>query len=95
MTEEVKKRRSHRRLWIGLTIGVVLLAGFVSLAAYLRSASFADFVRRKVIASIEDATGGRVEMAAFRWNLSQWAFEADDLTIHGLEAAGRAALCPR
>ncbi len=88
MTEEVKKRRSHRRLWIGLTIGVVLLAGFVSLAAYLRSASFADFVRRKVIASIEDATGGRVEMAAFRWNLSQWAFEADDLTIHGLEPQG-------
>lgn len=88
MAEEFKKRRWHRRLWIGLTIGVVLLAGFVSLAAYLRSASFADFVRRKAIASIEDATGGRVEMAAFRWNLSQWAFEADNLTIHGLEPQG-------
>ena len=85
MAEEVTKRRSHRWLWISLTIVVVLLGIFVSLALYLRSASFADFVRRKVIASIEDATGGRVEMATFRWNLSQWAFEADDLTIHGLE----------
>jgi len=88
MAEEVKKRRSHRWLWISLTIVVVLLAGFVSLAWYLRSASFADFVRRKVIASIEDATGGRVEMAAFHWNLSQWTFEADNLTIHGLEPPG-------
>ncbi len=88
MAEEVKKRRSHRWLWISLTIVVVLLAGFVSLAWYLRSASFADWVRRKVIASIEDATGGRVEMAAFHWNLSQWAFEADNLTIHGLEPSG-------
>jgi len=88
MAEEIKKRRSHRRLWISLTIGVVLLAGFLSLAWYLQSPSFADWVRRKVIASIEDATGGRVEMAAFRWNLSQWAFEADNLTIHGLEPPG-------
>jgi len=88
MADEVKKRGSLRRLWISLTIGVVLLAAFVSLARYLRSASFADFVRRKVIAAIEDATGGRVEMASFHWNLSQWAFEADNLTIHGLEPPG-------
>ncbi len=88
MAEEVKKRRSRRWLWVSLTIVVVLLAGFVSLAWYLRSASFADFVRRKVIASIEEATGGRVEMAAFHWNLSEWAFEADNLTIHGLEPPG-------
>ncbi len=37
------------------------------------------------MAAIEDATGGRVELGAFRWNLSRLEFEADDLTIHGLE----------
>src|ERR1019366_3686207 len=42
--------------------------------------------RRKTIATLEEATGGRVELHAFRWNLSQLEFEADDLTIHGLEA---------
>jgi translocation and assembly module TamB len=66
----------------------VLLAIVVSLAWYLRSPSFENYVRRKLIASLEESTGGRVEMAAFHWNLSQLAFEADGLTIHGLEPAG-------
>ncbi len=52
---------------------------------YLRSPQFADLVRRKLVATLEDATGGRVELAAFHWKLSQLAFEADNLTIHGLE----------
>ena len=61
----------------------------IGLGWYLRSPQFADLVRRKLIATIEDATGGRVELAAFHWNLSQLAFEADGLTIHGLEAPGQ------
>ncbi|MGA2369860.1 MAG: translocation/assembly module TamB domain-containing protein [Candidatus Korobacteraceae bacterium] len=88
MTEDVKTRHPHKRLWIGVTVGVVLLAVIASLAWYLRSPSFEDFVRRKLIANLEGTTGGRVEMAAFHWNLSQLAFEADGLTIHGLEPAG-------
>ena len=66
-------------------MGGVLLAIVVGLVWYLRSPHFADFVRRKLVATLEDATGGRVELASFHWNLSQLAFEADDLTIHGLE----------
>ena len=88
MTDEVTTRHPHRRLWIWATVGVVLLAVVVSLAWYLRSPSFEGFVRGKLIAAVEDATGGRVEMAAFHWNLSQLAFEADGLTIHGLEPHG-------
>jgi translocation and assembly module TamB len=88
MTEEVTTRHPHKRLWIWATVGVVLLAVVVSLAWYLRSPSFENFVRGKVIAALEDATGGRVEMAAFHWNLSQLALEADGLTIHGLEPRG-------
>ena len=40
MTEEVTKRHSYKRLWIGAAVGVVLLAVIVSLAWYLRSPSF-------------------------------------------------------
>ena len=87
MTEETRIRRSHTRLWIEAAIGVVLLAAVIVLVWYVRSPRFADLVRRKTIAALEDATGGRVELHAFRWNLSKLEFDADDLTIHGLEAA--------
>ena len=85
MTEEVTTRHPHKRLWIGAIAGVLLLACFVALTAYLRSASLEDFVRKKVITALEDATGGRVKMVSFHWNLAQLAFEANDLTIHGVE----------
>ena len=88
MTKEIQIRRSHTRLWIEAAVGVVLLVAAIVLVWYVRSPRFADLVRRKTIAALEDATGGRVELHAFRWNLSKLEFEADDLTIHGLESAG-------
>ena len=45
-------------------------------------------MRLKVIAKLEEITGGKVELKGFQWNLSKLQFEADDLTIHGLEPAG-------
>jgi len=75
----------RRRIVVTLLLGVFLLGCALWLAWYLRSPQFANFVREKAISSIEDATGGRVELGAFRWNLSRLEFEADDLTIHGLE----------
>ena len=86
MTAESQIRRSHTRLWIEAAIGVVVLAAAIVLVWYVRSPRFADLVRRKTIATLEEATGGRVELRAFRWNLSKLEFDADDLTIHGLEA---------
>ncbi len=85
MAEEVTKRRSRKRLWIEITIGVCLLALVLGLVWYVRSPRFADLVHRKVVQTLEEATGGRVEMASFRWNLSRMEFEAGGLTIHGLE----------
>jgi translocation and assembly module TamB len=85
MAEEVTKRRSHKRLWIEIAIGVCLLAIVLGLVWYVRSPGFADLVHRKVVQTLEEATGGRVEMASFRWNLAGMEFEATNLTIHGLE----------
>jgi translocation and assembly module TamB len=86
MSAETQIRRSHTRLWIEAALGVVVLAAAIVLLWYVRSPRFADLVRRKTIATLEEATGGRVELHAFRWNLSKLEFDADDLTIHGLEA---------
>ena len=62
-----------------------MLAGGIALVLYLRSPQFNDLVRQKVVASIEDVTGGRVDLGAFHWNLSRLDFEATNLTVHGLE----------
>ena len=85
MTDQARTRRSRTRLWIEAGIGVVLLAIAAAVVWYLRSPQFEDFVRRKVIATLEDATGGRVDLQSFHWNLGKLEFEAKGLTIHGRE----------
>jgi translocation and assembly module TamB len=87
MAEAEKARRSRSRLWIAAGAGVVLLAGIVALAWYVRSPHFADFVRHKMIVALADATGGRVELRSFYWDLAKLEFAADDLTIHGREGS--------
>src|SRR5256714_8304601 len=79
----VRKKRRFRRLDVFLT--ALLFVLFVSLALYLRSDSFRDVVRRKVVAELERTTGGKVELQSFTWRLSRLEFEARGLTIHGLE----------
>lgn len=92
MDETPKKRRSRKRLWIEAAVGTAVLVVVLGLVVYLRSPAFSNVIRGKVIAALEDATGGQVEMTSFRWNLSQLAFESKDLTIHGLEPAGELPL---
>ncbi len=73
----------------------VVLYGFLALVVlvgiaywYVNTASFANYVRGKLIDVLTTATGGRVEVANFRWRPLQLAGEVDGLTIHGLEAPG-------
>lgn len=79
-----KKRRFRRVLVIAALVLLVLLGG---LAIYLNSDSFHETVRARVIADLERATGGRVEIGSFTWKLSELQFEIHNLTIHGREAA--------
>jgi translocation and assembly module TamB len=90
MPEESKTRRTHIRLWITTGISAVLLAALVAIVWYLRSPQFEELIRRKVNTALEDATGGRVDLRGFHWNLSRLEFEADDLTVHGREGPDQA-----
>lgn len=72
-------------LWT-LAVVVVLIG---ALAWYANTPGFQNRVRRAVIAELEKSTGGRVDLQRFSWRLTHLAFEADDLTIHGLEGAGQ------
>jgi translocation and assembly module TamB len=60
----------------------------VSLGLYfwMSTAQFEDLVRKRLIAELEQSTGGRVEVAAFHWRLLRLEAEADGVVIHGNEA---------
>lgn len=74
------RRKRFALLFIVLVVG---LAGW-----YLNSARFENAVRERVIAELERATGGRVDLPSFQWHISKLEFEAKDLTIHGTESPG-------
>ena len=89
-------RRRLRRFFlrhVPVTIAaVVVLLLLVAVGCYFVASThaFENEVRKRLIATIEGATGGRVEIAAFHWHLLSLEAEADGVVIHGLEDPGEA-----
>jgi translocation and assembly module TamB len=80
-----------RHLPLSAAGAVILLAvTLVGLYFAASSATFENFVRRRMVHKLETATGGRVEIASFHWRLLSLEAEAGGLVIHGLEAPGEA-----
>ncbi|HEU5021579.1 MAG TPA: hypothetical protein VFT60_06800, partial [Bryobacteraceae bacterium] len=77
--------RIARNIAIGLAALIVLIIAGASIVAH--TDWFANFARQKIMAAIEDSTGGRTEVGAFRFNESHLQATVDNLTIHGLEPA--------
>lgn len=77
-------------IWLRVLAGVfvILLLLIGGIVWYASTPQFEDLVRQKLVATLEQATGGKVELHTFQWSLRHLAFEADGLTIHGLEAPG-------
>jgi translocation and assembly module TamB len=73
---------------IGVVILVMVLAG--ASAWYSTTDDFNRRVGAQVVKILEDATGGRVELARMKFNLRHLAIEANGLVIHGLEGPGEA-----
>ncbi len=88
MTETPDKSKPPKRRKLQAAIGAVLLLLFVAIALYLRSAQFHEWVRGRVVADLEQITGGRVEIRTFDWTLWNLDFAANDVTIHGREGPG-------
>ena len=82
-----------RHLPLGIA-GVVVFLALLVIAIYFAASSafFENTVRKHLIASIEEMTGGRVEIASFHWRLLHLEAEADGVVIHGLEDPGDAPL---
>ncbi len=91
-----KLRRFLRRFFLRhlplAVTGIVLLLAVLAVGFYFvaSSAAFQNFVRKRLIAEVEETTGGRAEIASFHWRLLHLEAEADGVTIHGLEDPGEA-----
>ena len=78
----------RNRVLLPAVIGILILLAFLVSGWYFSSPRFQELVRARVAAQLQGSTGGRVELGAFQWNLSQLRFEARNLTIHGKEGPG-------
>ena len=79
LVEKILAKASGRRQ---VTAGEIVVADvdcllLHDLSGYLTSRVFENEVRKRLIVQIEDATGGRVEIAAFHWRLLHLEAEAD------------------
>jgi translocation and assembly module TamB len=78
-----------RHLPLTVAAAAVLLAvTLTGLYYWASSPGFENFVRLQIVAKLEAATGGRVEIGSFHWHLLSLEAEADGVVIHGLEAPG-------
>lgn len=78
----------QRRLWLRLLLlfCAFCLVAFALLGWYVTTDSFQQSVRRRVIASLERATGGHVELGALHTIPFRLRVDVRNLTIHGREA---------
>src|SRR5512141_1791113 len=74
----------------GSRIATIVGASIAGLIV-IRTDWFQNWVRQKIVSATEEATGGRVELHAFRLDLFSTA-TASGFVIHGSEPAGAAPL---
>ncbi|HUA61946.1 MAG TPA: translocation/assembly module TamB domain-containing protein [Verrucomicrobiae bacterium] len=85
-------RRARRALFALVALSTLVLSFALAAIWILRSSWFYDHVRQRLISTIEESTGGRVEIAAFRFDWKTLRAEVRGLVLHGREPAGKAPL---
>jgi translocation and assembly module TamB len=75
------------RRWLGFVLLSVAALSVVGLLL-IETGIVQRWVRHIVVSQIEQRTGARVELGGFHLHIWQLRAEFDDLTLHGLEAAG-------
>lgn len=85
-----RRRYLRHVFWGGTGLLLLLVVGIVALYLWASSSAFENIIRKRMIARIEAATGGRAEITSFHWKLLSLEAEADGLVLHGREAATEA-----
>jgi translocation and assembly module TamB len=86
------RRRLRRFLVLAACIGLFLIAAPIVLYLWASSDSTQNMVRRRMIARLEQSTGGRVQIASFHWHLLSLEADAGGFALHGDEAPNEAPL---
>ena len=73
---------------LGALIVVLALAGVL----LVQSGWFRNYVKQTIITSLEDSTGGKVELGSFGFEWRNLTAVVTELVIHGTEGAGTAPL---
>ena len=78
------------RIWLYAAAGFVGLLIVLAIAGILVAQSdwLREKVRRRIVAELENDTGGRVEIGAFRFYWKTLTADVDKIVIHGTEPAG-------
>lgn len=87
MADKVQRRKISKRQ---LALGLCILALFMATAWFLTSGGFHDWVRDRIVATIEADTGGRTTIGHIEWNVSNLELVLHDVIIHGRESAAEA-----
>ena len=70
-----------------VAVVVLLVLAGVTGVMVVRSAWFHDYVRRSIVAKVEQATGGRVELGSFSFDPATLTAQVSPLVLHGKEAS--------
>jgi translocation and assembly module TamB len=84
------RRHLRRALWLAAGAVALTLIALVGLGFWANSSNCENLIRERLIAQIETATGGRVQIASFHWRPFHLEADAGGLVLHGREAAGEA-----
>ena len=81
-------KRSKFFTRVAVAIGGLALIAIIAAVIVARTEWFRDFVRQKIVSSVEDSTGGKVELKAFNLDWHGLTAEATGFVIHGTEPPG-------
>jgi len=84
------RRRLRLFLLLGACVAFILIAGPIAFFLWAGSEATQDLARKRIIAVLEESTGGRVEIATFHWHLLDLEADLGGLALHGREAQGEA-----
>jgi len=68
--------------WLGVALAALIVAALV----VVQSEWFQNYVKDKVIATVEESTGGRAEIGSFHFDLWHLTVKITNFTLHGTEA---------